>query len=129
VLSPVIPQNWRDKRGRQRTSLSWLSRNQTHPKASNNNANKLTSAGDILKGHLIFMLLLICVKIVIDLLSTNLTRLANYVLKFFLVFSIIYFFNYLAKFLTTNTWSLLMSSFMWSVFRSINLVNCSYNFP
>jgi hypothetical protein len=31
VLSPVIPQNWRDERRRQRTSLSWLSRNQTHP--------------------------------------------------------------------------------------------------
>jgi hypothetical protein len=31
VLSPVIPQNWRDERGRQGTSLSWLSHNQTHP--------------------------------------------------------------------------------------------------
>jgi hypothetical protein len=29
VLSPVIPQNWRDKKGRQKTFLSWLSRNQT----------------------------------------------------------------------------------------------------
>jgi hypothetical protein len=29
VLSPVIPQNWRDKGGRQGTSLSLLSRNQT----------------------------------------------------------------------------------------------------
>jgi hypothetical protein len=32
VLSPVIPQNWRDDRGRQRISLSYLSCNQTHPK-------------------------------------------------------------------------------------------------
>jgi hypothetical protein len=31
-LSPVISQNWRDERGRQEASLSWLSRNQTHPK-------------------------------------------------------------------------------------------------
>jgi hypothetical protein len=31
VLSPVIPQNWRNERGRQGTSLSWPSRNQTHP--------------------------------------------------------------------------------------------------
>ena len=33
VLSPVVPQNLRDKRGCQETSLSWLSqlsRNQTH---------------------------------------------------------------------------------------------------
>jgi hypothetical protein len=30
VLSPVIPQNWRDKRGRQEMSLSYLSCNQTH---------------------------------------------------------------------------------------------------
>jgi hypothetical protein len=33
VLSPAVPQNWRDERGRQGTSLSWLSRNQTDPKA------------------------------------------------------------------------------------------------
>jgi hypothetical protein len=32
VLSSIIPQNWRDKRGHQRTSLSYLSRNQTHNK-------------------------------------------------------------------------------------------------
>jgi hypothetical protein len=32
ILSSVIPQNWRDKRGRQITSLSHLFRNQTHPK-------------------------------------------------------------------------------------------------
>jgi hypothetical protein len=30
VLSPVIPQNWMDGRGRQGTSMSCLSRNQTH---------------------------------------------------------------------------------------------------
>jgi hypothetical protein len=31
MLSLVVFQNWRDERGRQETSLSWLSRNQMHP--------------------------------------------------------------------------------------------------